>query len=110
MTLIELKTLLDQTGYPVTYSHFKPTENNPVPAPPYICYLTSFSSNFMADSKVYQKIDNAQIELYTNKKDLTAESILESILDNNEIPYDSTESFIESEQLFQKIYEVRLIK
>ncbi|MFC3883753.1 hypothetical protein ACFOU2_09670 [Bacillus songklensis] len=109
MTLVDLKKILDKTGYPVTYSHFTPTENNPVPSPPYICYLFTYSSNFMADGKVYKKIDNIQIELYTTKKDLIAESKLETVLDENNIPYDSTETFIESEKLFQKIYEVRLI-
>jgi hypothetical protein len=109
MTLAELKILLDQTGYPVTYSHFTPSTNNPVPNPPYICYLETFSSNFIADNKVYKKNPTVQVELYTKKKDLEAEANLEAILDTNEIPYDSTETFIESEGLFQKIYEVRLI-
>jgi hypothetical protein len=109
MTLAQLKAMLGQTGYPVTYSHFTATENNPIPAPPYICYLEAYSSNFIADSKVYQKIKNVQIELYTKLKDTNAENKLETLLDTNNIPYDSTETFIESEKLFQKIYDVRLI-
>jgi hypothetical protein len=109
MTLVEFKLLLDQTGFLVTYSHFTPTKNNPVPNPPYICYLETISSNFNADNKVYKKIPNVQVELYTKKKDLDAEVNLEAILDSNEIPYETSESFIESEKLFQKIYEMRLI-
>jgi hypothetical protein len=104
MTLAQLYNLLKATGYPVAYSHFSAT-----PSIPFVTYLVSYSSNFNADNKVLQKIDNVQVELYTNKKDLAAESKLENILDNNEIPYDSTESFIESEGLFQKNYEVRLV-
>ncbi|MBO0961443.1 hypothetical protein J1P26_17190 [Neobacillus sp. MM2021_6] len=109
MTLAELKKILDAAGYPVAYSHFTATTNNPVPIPPYICYLVAYSSNFMADGKVYKKIDNVQIELYSSKKDLVAEGKLESVFDQNDIPYDSTETYLDSEQLFQKIYEVRLI-
>jgi hypothetical protein len=109
MTLAELKVLLNTVGYPVAYSHFKATPTNPLPSPPYICYLVAYSSNFFADDKVYKKIDNAQIELYTTKKDLVSEGNLERVLDDNEIPYETTETFIESEQLFQKIYEMRLI-
>lgn len=104
MKLPELKKLLDATGYPVAYSHFK--EAKPVP---YICYLVTFSPNFHADNKTYHKINAVDIELYTDKKDLAAEAVLETILDEHEIPYESDETFIESEQLFQKIYEVRLI-
>lgn len=103
MTLTELKKLLDATGYPVAYSHFN--EAKPVP---YICYLVTYSPNFHADNKTYHKINSVDIELYTDKKDLHAESIVESILDANEVPYDSDEDFIESEKLFRKIYEVRL--
>jgi hypothetical protein len=109
MTLVELKLLLEQTGFPVTYSHFTHSENNPVPDPPYICYLEAYSSNFNADDKVYKELPNVQVELYTKIKNLAAEANLKAILDSNEIPYETSETFIESEQLFQKIYEVRLI-
>ncbi|EEK89254.1 Prophage pi2 protein 38 [Bacillus cereus m1550] len=67
------------------------------------------SANLMADNKVYHKIDDANIELYTTKKDLVAEAKLEKVLDNHDIPYDSYETFIESEKMYQKIYETRLI-
>lgn len=106
MTLVELKTILDATGYPVAYSHFKETVNNPIPDPPYICYLVAFSSNFFADNKAYQRIDNAQIELYTDIKDLQAEQTLENLLDQNDIPYETTETWIDSEQVFQKVYDI----
>ena len=109
MTLQELNTILKATGYPVAYSHFEGTTNNPLPTPPYITYLSAYSSNFKADNKVYKKIDNIQIELYTTKKDLEAEKKINDLLDKNEIAYETTEEWIESEKIFQKIYEVRLI-
>src|SRR5690625_529955 len=105
MTLAELYSILRATGYPVAYSHF-----NDITPTPYITYLVSYSSNFIADNKVHTKIDNVQIELYTSRKDLEAESNLESLLDENEIPYQTTETYIDSENVFQKIYEVRLYK
>ncbi|MBJ8027761.1 hypothetical protein [Bacillus cereus group sp. N21] len=109
MTLAELKKILDATGYPVAYSHFIATPDNSVPAPPYICFLVDGSSNMMADNKVYKKINDVSIELYTLRKDLVTESKLEKVLDDLEIPYESFEVFIESEKLYQKIYEMRLI-
>lgn len=109
MTLQEINTILKATGYPVAYSHFTEGDDNPLPTPPYICYLSAYSSNFKADNKVYKEIDNLQIELYTIKKDLEAEKKIKDLLDENEIAYESTETWIESEKLFQKIYEVRLI-
>ncbi|WP_264737308.1 hypothetical protein [Cytobacillus firmus] len=109
MTLIELRQILDLTGMPVAYSHWTPTKNNPLPAPPYICYLVERSENMMADNIAFQKINDVNIELYTIKKDLTAEAALEKVLDDHKIPYKSSETFIDSEKLFQKFYEVRLI-
>jgi hypothetical protein len=109
LILTELNTILKATGYPVAYSHFVATEDNPGPSPPYITYLVPYSSNLFADDKVYKRINNIQIELYTSLKDLQAEKTLEYLLDENNIPYETIETWLESENLFQKIYEVRLI-
>ena len=108
MKLDELKTILEATGFPVAYSHFIETENEPIPRPPFIVYLVAFSSNFMADNKVHIPIENVQIELYTAKKDLDAEAKVDAVLNEHEIPFQTTEAFIESENLHQKIYEMRL--
>ena len=104
MTLQELNAILKVTGYPVAYSHF----DSPV-KPPFITYLVIGSQNLMADNKVYKKINNVNVELYTSKKDLEAEKVLEDILDENEIAYETTEQWIDSEKLFEKIYEMELI-
>ncbi|HEK9100201.1 hypothetical protein KFD70_11910 [Bacillus pfraonensis] len=109
MTLAELKKILDATGYSVVYSHFTATPDITIPEPPYICFLVNGSANLMADNKVYQKVNDVSIELYTLRKDLAAEAKLEKVLDDLEIPYESFEAFIESEKLYQKIYEMRLM-
>ncbi|PFA93894.1 hypothetical protein [Bacillus thuringiensis] len=110
MTLGELTKILEATGYPVAYSHFTATPSNHVPSPPYICFLADGSANLMADNKVYHKINDVNIELYTTKKNLVAEAKLEKVLDDHEIPYESPiEGIIESENMYQKIYEMRLI-
>jgi hypothetical protein len=109
MNLTELNIILQASGFPVAYSHFTESENSPLPDPPFIVYVVVYSSNFMADNKVHKSIQTVQIELYTDKKDLEVEGILENILNENELPYQTTETFIDSEQLFQKIYEVRVI-
>lgn len=95
--------MLDATGYPVAYSHFPKVQKTP-----YITYLVTHSSNFSADNKVYKKIDNIDIELYVDKKDLQAEQNIENVLENNELPYDKVETYIDSEKIYQIIYEVRL--
>ena len=103
MKLSELKEILEATGYPVAYSHF-----NREVKPPFICYVIPYSPNFIADDMVYHKINDVDIELYTDLKNEETEAALEAVLDANHIPYFSDETFIESEKLFQKTYEVRL--
>lgn len=104
MNLTELNEILNQTGFPVAYSHFSGMQSAP-----FICYMVEGNPNFIADNKVYHKISDVRIELYTSIKDLAAETVLESLLDSLEVPYLQDETYIESEKLFQKIYEVRLI-
>lgn len=108
MKLDELKTILEATGFPVAYSHFTETANNPLPKPPFIVYLAAYSSNFMADNKVHIPIENVQIELYTDQKDLEAEAKVEAVLNEAEIPFQTSELYIQDEEIYQKIYEMRL--
>lgn len=110
MTLSELRQVLLQTGYPVFYHHWTATAQYPVcPDPPFICYLSGESNHFIADGKVYKKVPGVSVELYTDKKNLAAEAAIEHILDDNDIPYQDAEVWIEEEQLFEKIYDLELI-
>ena len=96
-----LLTLLESTGLSVAYHHYVLP-----PAPPYIVYLFVYSSNFGADNKVYQAIDNYQVELYTTKKDPDSEKLVEDLFDSNDIFWDKSETWIESEGLYQVAYEI----
>jgi hypothetical protein len=96
--------MLKATGYPVAYSHFSST-----PSIPFITYLESTSDNFHADNRTFKQVKIIDIELYTNKKDLTVESAIEKLLDANDLPYETLETYIESEQLHQKIYTIGVI-
>ncbi|MED5102439.1 hypothetical protein P9858_20115 [Niallia circulans] len=108
MTLNELKLLLNQVGYPVTYSHFTPTKEKPMPSPPYICYLFVDSENFFADDTVYLEGANIDIELYTSVKDLAAEKKLKDVLLANGITFEQNEVYIKEEGLFKNTFEVEL--
>lgn len=109
MILSELNSILQAAGFPVAYSHFIESTNSPLPDPPFICYMVVYSSHFSADNAIYKSIENIQIELYTNSKDVDAETKVENVLNANELPFSTIETFIDSEQLYQKIYEVRLL-
>ena len=101
MDEVTLFNLLKSTGLSVAYHHFKTS-----PEPPYIVYLFAYSSNFGADNKVHSQADNYQVELYTKTKDPTSEALIEGLFDANEIYWDKTETYIESEGLYQVLYEI----
>ena len=70
--------ILKSAGFPYAYDHFAEGE---APDPPFLCYLLPGSDNFSADGKVYYRISEARVELYTDQKDLAAERKLEDALD-----------------------------
>lgn len=97
----ELMQILNETQIPFAYHHFAEEES---PEPPFICYLLPGSNNFSADGKVYYKINEVHIELYTDLKDLAVEQKLEEVLDEHGIFYNKSETWIESEKLYEVLY------
>lgn len=109
MTQPELYEHLKSLGFPVAYSHFTATENNPVPKPPYLIYLFSYSSDVMADNQNFVPVSAFQVELYNTKKDLVAEKLVQDKLKSIRMPYSKTEAFIATENLYQVVYDIKLI-
>lgn len=105
MTQAELYSALKSIGLPIKYHHF--TEP---PTPPYLIYLFAYSNDLMADNINYVNINNFQVELYTNDKDLKSEKLVENKLKELEMPYLKLETWLESEKLYQIIYEIQLIQ
>lgn len=101
MTIEELAALIRETGIPFSYDHFAEGES---PEPPFICYLLPGSDNFAADGKVYFKINEVRIEVYTDQKDPEVETRMEAVLDSHEIFYNKSEVWIPGEKLYEVLY------
>lgn len=97
----KILSILRGLGIPFAYDHFAQGES---PDPPFICYLIPASDNFGADGKVYHQIDQFNIELYTDLKDLSLERKIEEALDEASIFYNKSETWIESESLYEVLY------
>lgn len=82
MTIENIVEMLQEMNIPFAYDHFAEGES---PEPPFICYLIPGSDNFAADGKVYFKMNEVRIEMYTDFKDLDLESRVEGVLDGHEI-------------------------
>jgi len=98
----DLKNLLEQLGIPVAYNHFNTATN-----PPFVVYRRDSTSNFGADNKVYKKINNYYVELYTEFKNPALEEQLESIFYENNIFYEvESETYIDTEQMYEVVYSI----
>lgn len=106
MTREEIESMLNETEISYEYNHFEVEDAIP---PPFICYLTPESHNFAADGIVYQRINELDIELYTDQKEEALEKRIEDVLNSHEIFWEKTEGYIESEQMYEVLYEMEVI-
>lgn len=105
MTLQELHEMLKMTGFPVAYSHFNKSKS-----PPFICHYEDEQENIFADNKIILTKTSVMIELYTSKKNISAEKKLEELLEKNGILWTSTQQYIKEENLFMKEYYIEIVE
>lgn len=104
VTSADLADGLELTGYPVAYRRFKSPQ-----APPFVVYLFAEGADLMADNENYLPIGDYHVELYTANKDPTAEAAVETQLKALGLPWAKLETFIDTENMYQILYQVRLI-
>ena len=105
MTHQEVIKLMESIGLPCVYDHFVEGES---PDPPFLVYLYPRSDNFAADGMVYFKVNRLNIELYTDLKDVELEETVEAVLDKHGIFYEKSEVWIESENLYEVLYQMEV--
>lgn len=104
MTQAELFQHLDSLGIPLSYSHFIEYQK-----PPYMVYFFIEDDDLIADDINYVSVSNFDIELYTDRKDLASEKLIEDKLKELYLPYDKSENWIQSEGVFRILYEITVI-
>ena len=97
--------ILQALGIPFAYDHFAEGES---PEPPFLCYLIPGSDHFSADGRVYHKVGQVHIELYTDSKDPAVEEKVTAVLDEHGIFYDQTEAWIDSEKLYEVLFSFEI--
>ena len=105
MTHQEVLKTLDEMKLPYAYHHFVEGES---PDPPFLVFLYPNSDNFAADGMVYFKVNRLNIELYTVLKDVELEETVEAVLDKHGIFYEKSEVWIESENLYEVLYQMEV--
>jgi len=104
VTQAQLFAALRTLGMNVAYGSFdEPTK------PPFLTYHFTVGADVMADNRNYAEVAGFSIELYTVKKDLPREKLVEDLLKANRLPYSKTGTWIESEKMWQTAYTVQLL-
>lgn len=103
MTHAEVIALVTEMGLPFAYHHFAEGES---PDPPFIVFLYPNSDNFGADNIVYFERTDVDIELYTDEKNPTIEQTVEDVLNAHEIYWEKSETWIESERMYEVLYTI----
>ena len=105
MTHQEVLEMMDEMKLPYAYHHFVEGES---PDPPFLVFLYPNSNNFAADGMVYFKVNRLNIELYTDLKDVELEETVEAVLDKHGIFYEKSEVWIETENLYEVLYQTEV--
>lgn len=106
MTFREVAEMIESIGLPYAYYQFF---ENEVPSLPYIIYYYPTSDNFEADDKVYQHITNMNLELYSKNKNFELEQQVEAVLDEFNIVWNKTETYIDTEHMYEVLYESEVV-
>lgn len=71
---------------------------------PYLTIIYGDTDNLFADNKVHQIEQEITLEVYTTKKDETIENLVETLLNNNELPWNKSEAYDDDGQFYLTIY------
>ena len=97
--------MMEEMGLPFAYDHFVEGE---APEPPFEVFLYPRADNFSADGIAYFKKNELDIELYTDLKAPELEEAVEAVLLRHGIFYGKSEVWIESEKLYEVLYETEV--
>lgn len=106
MTYKDVSDIIAAIGLPYAYYEFPDkTEQEP----PFICFFYPESDDMMADNQNYVGIRRLYVELYTSEKDFAKEALVEAALTGAGLSYHKTENRIDSERMWQILYETEVI-
>lgn len=105
MTYEEINKMMSKMGLPYAYHHFAEGES---PESPFLLFLSTGESTFSADNLMYFSAKSLAVELYTDEKSPETEEMIENVLTEHKIYFEKSEVWIESEKLYEVIYEMEV--
>ena len=105
MSYEEIAEMMQEIGLSFVYHHFAEGES---PNPSFVLFLSPKENTFGADNLMYISFKTLHIELYTDTKSPETEERVEEILYQHNIYYTKSETWIESEKLYEVLYELEV--
>ena len=105
MTHQKIMDMLTEMEIPFAYDHFAEGES---PDPPFMVFLYPKADNFSADGIPYYKINQLDIEIYTDLKNIEMETKVEAVIESYGIFYEKNETWIDSEKLYEVLYQFEM--
>ena len=105
MTYEQINEMMQEMELPFAYHHYAEGES---PEPPFLLFLSPVENTFSADNSMYFSSKMLDIELYTDVKNPELEKQVEQVLKRYKIYYTKSEVWIESERLYEVIYETEV--
>lgn len=99
MTLKDLKDRCDNAN--LTYQYGVVEEGT---KPPYLVGIVSDSNNFIADDKVYKKIDSVELYYTYKVKDTDIEDTIENVILEDVVWRKGDENFSNDDKVWQVVY------
>lgn len=106
MTHKQIAQMVASIGVPYAYYQFP---DDTVQQPPFICFFYPNNNDVLADNTNYQKVEHLVIELYTDNKDFALEASVEAVLNLNGLVYSRDEEYLDSERMFEVVYETDVV-
>ena len=105
MTYEQINEMMQEMELPFAYQHYAEGES---PAPPFLLFLSPGENTFSADNSMYFSFKMLDFELYTDVKNPELEKLVELVLKRHKIYYTKSEVWIESEKLYEVLYETEV--
>ncbi len=105
MTYAQIAEMREEMGRTYAYHHLAQVKS---PPPPFLLFLSPGENTFSADNQMYFSFKQLDIELYTDIKNPELEKQIEQVLKRHKIYYTKSEVWIESEKLYEVLYETEV--
>lgn len=104
MTLVELKTRCDEAG--ITYRYGIAEDGV---EPPFLIGILQDSNNFIADNKIYKKIDKIELHYIFKTKSLDMEKTIEDTILADVVWTKNGEGYYLDNEVWEIVYNFELI-